>query len=292
MAVMTGFRVEGFFPEDAGVEVALGGAGETAEGVCGALITGLGCGGTTGGLGAKNLIHRRMTSMESSEAPRILISGDFTPVCCGALTNAPRPESGRSQICEKRDDSGRGASCQAKCRAARRSARWLHRHIENKSVGNGNFRRRAGTGTLCKNVERGARLARDRSARFSFRMLRGRRSRILQQPQQIGGQRGMIGTRHDVLRMNDNVPSWWYLQTMTTNGLPQATTNTIAHYRAAESLFNAEAEAALRQLIGAKKNNEKRAGTPSAGAIDRVEISTAHQARVARKLKAWLFIRA
>jgi len=102
----------------------------------------------------------------------------------------------------------------------------------------------------------------------------------------------MVGTRHDVLRMNDNVPSWWYLQTMTTNSLPQATTNTIAHYRAAESLFNAEAEAALRQLIGAKKNNEKRAGTPSTGAIDGVEISTAHQAHVARKLKAWHFIRA
>jgi hypothetical protein len=45
-------------------------------------------------------------------------------------------------------------------------------------------------------------------------------------------------------------------------------------------------------LIGAKKSNEVRAGTPSSGAIDRVEISAAHQARVARKLKAWLFIRA
>jgi len=102
----------------------------------------------------------------------------------------------------------------------------------------------------------------------------------------------MIGTRHDVFRMNHNVPSWWYLQTMTTNGLPQAATNTIAHYRAAESLFNTEAEAALRQLIGAKKSNEVRAGTPSAGAIDSVEISAAHQARVARKLKAGRFIRA
>jgi len=102
----------------------------------------------------------------------------------------------------------------------------------------------------------------------------------------------MVGTRHDVLRMNNNVPSCWYLQTMTTNGLPQATTNTIAHYRAAKSLFNAEAEAALRQLIGAKKSNEVRAGTPSAGAIDRVEVSAAHQARVARKLKARHFIRA
>ena len=123
-------------------------------------------------------------------------------------------------------------------------------------------------------------------------MLQACRSRILQQAQQVGGQRGMVGTRHDAFRMNHNVPSWWYLQTMTTNSLPQATTNTIAHYRAAESLFNAEAETALRQLIGAKKSNEVRAGTPSAGAIDSVEISAAHQARVARKLKALHFIRA
>jgi hypothetical protein len=77
---------------------------------------------------------------------------------------------------------------------------------------------------------------------------------------------------------------------MTTNSLPQATANTIAHYRAAESLFNAESETALRQLIGAKKSNEVRAGTPSAGAIDGVEISAAHQARVARKLKARFII--
>jgi hypothetical protein len=79
---------------------------------------------------------------------------------------------------------------------------------------------------------------------------------------------------------------------MTTNSLPQATANTIAHYRAAESLFYAEPETALRQLIGAKKSNEVRAGTPSAGAIDSVEISAAHQARIARKLKALHFIRA
>ena len=129
MLVLTGFKVAGFLAEAVAVEVAPGVAGETADGVCGALITGLGCGGTAGGLGAKNLIHRRITSMESSEAPRIRISGDFTPFCCGALTNAPRREPGRNQICEKVDDSGRGALCQARCRAARRSARSLHRYI-------------------------------------------------------------------------------------------------------------------------------------------------------------------
>src|ERR1700738_5271477 len=140
MGALTGFEVEGPLPEDACAEVEPEGVGETAEGVWGALITGLGCGGAAGGLGAKNLIHRRITSMESSEAPRILNSGDFTPVCCGALTNAPRPESGRSQICEKRDDSAPGASCQARRRESRRSARWLHRCIANKWDGNGNFR--------------------------------------------------------------------------------------------------------------------------------------------------------
>jgi hypothetical protein len=154
---LTDFAVAEFLLEDACVEVAPGVAGETADGVCGALITGLGCGGTAGGLGAKNLIHRRITSMESSEAPRILISGDFTPVCCGALTNAPRPESGRNQICEKRGDSARDASCQARRRALRRSARWLHRCIANTWDGNGNSQRKAWIGTLYKNVGREAR---------------------------------------------------------------------------------------------------------------------------------------
>ncbi len=114
----------------------------------------------------------------------------------------------------------------------------------------------------------------------------------LQQAQQIGGQRGMRGAGYGGFRMNDDVPSRWYLQTMTTNSLPQATANTISHYRAAKSFFYAEAETALRQLIGSKKSNEVRTGTPAAGAINSVEISAAHQARVARKLKAWSFIRA
>lgn len=93
----------------------------------------------------------------------------------------------------------------------------------------------------------------------------------------------MMGMRHNTFRMNDNVPSRWYLQTMTTNGLPQATANTIAHYRAAKSLFDAEAEAAPGQLVGAKKSNEVRIGTPSARAINGVEIPAAHQTRVTRK---------
>ena len=73
---------------------------------------------------------------------------------------------------------------------------------------------------------------------------------------------------------------------MTTNGLPQAAADTIAYYRAAQSLFDAEAEAAARQMIGAKKNGEVRTGTPASGAIDGVEISAADQARVARKIQA------
>ena len=79
---------------------------------------------------------------------------------------------------------------------------------------------------------------------------------------------------------------------MTTNGFAQPPPNTISHYRAAESFFDAEAEAALWQLIGSKKNHEVRTGTPAAGAIDGVEISAAHQARVARKVEARSFIRA
>jgi hypothetical protein len=92
--------------------------------------------------------------------------------------------------------------------------------------------------------------------------------------------------------MNDHVPSRWYLHAMTTNRLAQAASNAISQNRASESLLNTEAEAAVRQLIGAKKNNEVRTGTPSAGAIDGVEVSATHEPSVARKIQALDFIRA
>ena len=79
---------------------------------------------------------------------------------------------------------------------------------------------------------------------------------------------------------------------MTTNRFAQAAANTISHYRAAQRLFDAEAKAAERQLIGAKKNHEVSAGTTASGAIDGVEISAAHQSRSARKIQALHFFRA
>jgi hypothetical protein len=100
----------------------------------------------------------------------------------------------------------------------------------------------------------------------------------------------MFGPRHDAFRMNDHVPSRGYLQTMTANSFAQAAANAVSHYRAAQRFFNAEAKAAERQLIGAKKNHEVRTGTPASGAIDGVEISAAHQARLARKIQARCFI--
>jgi hypothetical protein len=102
----------------------------------------------------------------------------------------------------------------------------------------------------------------------------------------------MLGARHDTFRMNDYVPSRGYLQTMTANGFAQAAANAITHYRATQRFFDAEAKAAERQLIGAKKNHEVRTGTPASGAIDGVEIPAAHQARLARKIQALDFIRA
>ncbi len=117
-------------------------------------------------------------------------------------------------------------------------------------------------------------------------------SRQLQQAQQIGRQRGVRGAGYGGFRMYDDVPSRCNLQTMTTNGLAQAPPDTISHYRAAKSFFDAEAEAAQRQLIGSIKNDEVRIGTPAAGAINSVEISAAHQAGVTRKVEARSFIQA
>jgi hypothetical protein len=63
---------------------------------------------------------------------------------------------------------------------------------------------------------------------------------------------------------------------MTTHDLAQASAHTISHHRATQRFFNAEAEAAQRQLIGAKKNHEVRTGAPPSRAIHGVEIAAAH----------------
>jgi hypothetical protein len=65
--------------------------------------------------------------------------------------------------------------------------------------------------------------------------------------------------------------------------LAQAPPDTIAHYRAAQGLLDAESETALRQFVGAKKNCKVGTRTALSGAVDGIKFSAPHQPRLARK---------
>jgi len=65
--------------------------------------------------------------------------------------------------------------------------------------------------------------------------------------------------------------------------LAQAPPDTIAHYRAAQGLLDAEAESALRQFVGAEENCEVGTRTALSGAVDSIKLSAPHQPRFARK---------
>ncbi len=86
--------------------------------------------------------------------------------------------------------------------------------------------------------------------------------------------------------MNHNVPSHGHLQAMATHDLSHAPPDAIAHHRLAQRLFDAEAEAAHRQLVGAKKNCEVGTGSALPGAVHGIELTAPHQPRLARKLQA------
>lgn len=73
---------------------------------------------------------------------------------------------------------------------------------------------------------------------------------------------------------------------MAAHDFAQAPPDTIAHHRVAERFFDAEAEAAQRQGVGAEKNGEMCARAALSGAIDGVEFPAAHDARLARKAQA------
>ena len=73
---------------------------------------------------------------------------------------------------------------------------------------------------------------------------------------------------------------------MAANNLSNAPPDAVTHHRAAQRLFNAEAEAAYRQLVGAEKNCEVGTGSALPGAVHGIELTAAHQPRLARKFQA------
>src|SRR6267154_43705 len=225
------------------------------HGVTGALCAGrLACVGRTGGLGPKNFAHRMITPKESSEATRIRSSGVNLSFCPGALTSAPQfsklslqlnslaslpisPEPGHIQICARADGNAAAVLIPAKSRALHQIAQSPRRHSANTSAHSGNFPQTKPTSTLCRIAARTTLQARERILRSLH---------ALQHAQQIRCQRRKLRACYRILRVNDDVPSCGYLQPVAAHDLAQAPPDTIAHYRAAQSLLDAEAESALR----------------------------------------------
>src|SRR5260370_6514489 len=75
----------------------------------------------------------------------------------------------------------------------------------------------------------------------------------LQQTQQIRRQRRKLRARHRTLRVYDDVPSCGYLQPVAAHDLAQAPPDTIAQYRAAQGLLDAEAKRLCGSSLARKK---------------------------------------
>jgi hypothetical protein len=72
---------------------------------------------------------------------------------------------------------------------------------------------------------------------------------------------------------------------MAAHDLADAPPDAIAHDRAAERFLDAEAETALRQLVGAKKNSKVGTRAAFSCAINGIEFAAPHQPRVAREFQ-------
>lgn len=84
--------------------------------------------------------------------------------------------------------------------------------------------------------------------------------------------------------MNYDIPSRGYLQAMAAHDLSNSAADAVAQHRTAKRLLDAEPEAAVRQLVGAKENCEVRAGTALSGAVDSIEFPAPNEPRLARKI--------
>jgi hypothetical protein len=71
-----------------------------------------------------------------------------------------------------------------------------------------------------------------------------------------------------------------------TDDFPQAPPHAVAHHRAAQSLLDAEPEAADRLSTGANENSEVGTRAALAGAVHLIKLAFPHQLGFARKLLA------
>src|SRR5208283_1970411 len=113
-----------------------------------------------------------------------------------------------------------------------------------------------------------------------------KRSLALHQAQERRRQRRKRRLGDGTLRVNDDVPSSWYLLKVATDDLAQPSAHAVAYHGAAERLLDAETEAAQGPFISANEHGEVSVGAALAGAIDRVKFALADQTRLARKRQA------
>ena len=78
---------------------------------------------------------------------------------------------------------------------------------------------------------------------------------------------------------------------MPAHDFSHAPPDAVAHYRSAQRLFDAEAEAAARKLVRAKKKCEVGTRAAFPGAVHGIELSAPHQPRFPRKVQASQAIR-
>src|SRR5208282_5001737 len=268
--------------------------------VAGAVAAGwFGCGRCAGGFGPKYLDHRIMTAMESSAATRMRNSGVnlsfFGPIGVnwfpgGLLTGEPRvlqlsswnslaslpisPEPGRNQICGITDGSAAIASCRARRRATRQIVQSLRGHSGNRWARNGTCLQIARTGKLCRH--RGQKVRHARRAIAVLASLHSpASSQALQEAKELRGQRRKRRFRNGTFRVNDDVPSCWYLLAVDAHDLSQPPAHAVANHGPAECLLDAETEAAQWQFIGADEHGEVGVGAALSGGVNGVKFTLA-----------------
>ena len=92
--------------------------------------------------------------------------------------------------------------------------------------------------------------------------------------------------------MNHDVPPLRNFLPVAPHDLSNSPPDAIAYDRSAEGLLDTEAEAAHRQMIGAKENCEVGTGSALSGAVNGIEVAALHQPRLARKFQTPGAIRA
>ena len=98
-------------------------------------------------------------------------------------------------------------------------------------------------------------------------------------------QRRKLRRRRRAARMNHDVPSRGDLLSVQSKNFAEPAADAVAPDRAAQRLFDAPAEPAEIEAIGAKKNRELAARPPAAFAIHRVVFGAAQQAAGAGKIE-------